>query len=127
MNLNQVMITIEGEILVAPENKLNLVYGFSSDLMSDVLVHANSERIASTSEILLITGLTNPQSVRTAEMADIPAIVFVRGKYPPAQTVTLAEASGIALIVSPYTMYETAGLLFQAGLQGIGKVAFVRQ
>ncbi|MFP3895452.1 MAG: hypothetical protein ACLFV5_01255 [Anaerolineales bacterium] len=79
--------------------------------MSDVL--AISHRNA-----LLLTGLTNPQVVRTAEMADIRAVVFVRGKYPPPETIALAEEKGITLLSSVYTMYESCGRLYQAGLRG---------
>jgi len=47
---------------------------------------------------LLFTGLTNPQVIRAAEMADIAAIVFVRGKLPPPETIALAEEKGIPII-----------------------------
>ncbi len=120
MNLNEIIKVIDGELLVEPSFNLEVEYAFASDLMSDVLVFASSN-------MLLITGLTNPQSVRTAEMADIPAILFVRGKYPPEGTLELAEETGIAVLLSPYTMFETSGLLYRSGLSGIGKVPIVRQ
>jgi len=82
-------------------------------LMSDVLAFTHAGT-------LLLTGLTNPQVVRTAEMAGIQAIVFVRGKYPPAETIALAEQENIPLLASHYTMYETCGRLYQAGLASCG-------
>ncbi|MFO7918191.1 MAG: DRTGG domain-containing protein [Anaerolineae bacterium] len=85
--------------------------GAAADLMSDVLAISHTDA-------LLMTGLTNPQVIRTAEMADIKAVVFVRGKYPPPETITLAEEKGIPLLSSPYTMYESCGRLYQAGLRG---------
>jgi predicted transcriptional regulator len=85
--------------------------GSAADLMSDVLA-------ISQTEALLLTGLTNPQVVRTAEMADIKAVVFVRGKYPPPETIALAEEKGIPLLSTSYTMYESCGRLYQAGLRG---------
>ena len=81
------------------------------DLMSDVLsfVKPNS---------LLLTGLTNPQVVRTAEMADLKAICFVRDKKPDQETVDMAESKNIPLLVTPIPMFESCGRLYQAGLPG---------
>jgi hypothetical protein len=67
-----------------------------------------------------MSGLTNPQVVRTAEMAGIKAIVFVRGKIPPEETVTLAEEKGIPLLASKYTMFETCGRVYDLGLPSCG-------
>jgi hypothetical protein len=63
-----------------------------------------------------LTGLTNPQVVRTAEMADIIAIVFVRGKLPPPETIALAEEKDIPLIAARYTLFEMCGRLYGAGM-----------
>ncbi len=84
-----------------------------ADLMSDVLAFTHAGT-------LLLTGLTNPQVVRTAEMAGILAIVFVRGKLPPAETIALAQEKGIPLLASKYTMYESCGRLYQRGLASCG-------
>jgi len=84
-----------------------------ADLMSDVLAFTHAGT-------LLLTGLTNPQVVRTAEMAGINAIVFVRGKVPPAETIALAKEKDIPLMATRYTMYETCGRLYEAGLPGCG-------
>jgi predicted transcriptional regulator len=81
----------------------------ASDLMSDVLSFMKPGS-------LLLTGLIHPQSVRTAEMADLAAIVFVRGKNPGPEVIGLADELGIPLIASPYGMYEISGRLFKAGL-----------
>ena len=67
-----------------------------------------------------MTGLTNPQVIRTAEMAGIVAIVFVRGKLPPPETIALAQDKDIPLLASKYTMYETCGRLYQTGLPSCG-------
>jgi len=83
-----------------------------ADLMSDVLA-------ATQPEAVLLTGLCNPQVVRTAQMADISAIVLVRGKHPPKTTIQLAEQEGIPLIVSPLGMFELCGRLYQAGLTSL--------
>lgn len=84
---------------------------YSSDLMSDVLSFCKSST-------LLLTGLTNPQSVRTAEMSEIAAVCFVHGKHPPEETVELARKNGIALLATPYSMFTACGKLYAAGLVG---------
>lgn len=86
----------------------------ASDLMSDVLSFMKPGS-------LLLTGLVHPQSVRTAEMAELAAIVFVRGKIPGADVVSLGDELGIPLIASSFSMYETCGLLYQAGLPPVWK------
>lgn len=120
MTLEEIAGLISGEFLVASPFSIDVDHACSSDLMSDVLVFVKPN-------MLLITGLTNPQAIRTADMAEAPAIVFVRGKYPPEETLNLAKELGIAVVLSPYTMFETAGLLFVAGLKGLGKLPIVRQ
>jgi predicted transcriptional regulator len=87
--------------------------GCGADLMSDVLAFTHEGT-------LLMSGLTNPQVVRTAEMAGIKAIVFVRSKLPPPETISLAEEKGIPLLASKYTMFETCGRLYRAGLPSCG-------
>lgn len=82
---------------------------FASDLMSDVLTLL-------TDNLLLITGLNNVQAIRTAEMADIRAVLFVRGKQPTEKMTELAHENGILLMGTPYSMYRTAGILYKAGL-----------
>jgi len=87
----------------------------AADLMSDVLAFGSEG-------MMLMTGLTNPQVVRTAEMAGISVVVFVRDKTPPPETIELAKDSGITILITRYTMYEACGRLYQAGLPGLGPV-----
>lgn len=86
--------------------------GCGADLMSDVLASIQPEAV-------LLTGLCNPQVVRTAVMADVKAIVLVRGKLPPKETIDLAIEENIPLISSPYGMFELCGRLYQAGLRSL--------
>ena len=86
--------------------------GCSADLMSDVLAYIQPHAV-------LLTGLVNPQVVRTAQMADVAAIVFVRGKVPREETIRLAEEVQIPLISSPFGMYELSGRLYQTGLPSL--------
>jgi len=80
-----------------------------SDLMSDVLAFAKEKK-------MLITGLVNPQVIRTAEMLDIFSIVFVRGKRPTPDMVALAEEKHMTLLSTEYTMYYACGVLFENGI-----------
>ena len=82
---------------------------FSSDMMSDVLAFSKGQPV-------LLTGLNNPQAVRTALMMDMECVVFVRGKYPTPEMISLAEQSQIALLSTTLTMFEASGRLYQAGL-----------
>jgi predicted transcriptional regulator len=114
MKLRDVLEIIEGKIITKhPDLDLDIEMGCGADLMSDVLAFTHQGT-------LLMSGLTNPQVVRTAEMAGIQAIVFVRGKIPPEDTISLAEEKGIPLLASKYTMFETCGRLYQFGLASCG-------
>ncbi|MDR1701543.1 MAG: hypothetical protein LBR56_02055 [Sporomusaceae bacterium] len=84
---------------------------FSADLMSDVLAFAQGN-------CLILTGLINSQVIRTAEMCDAAAVLFVRGKRPPPETVELAKANDLPLLSTEHLMYVSCGLLFQNGLDG---------
>jgi hypothetical protein len=110
MQLREVLEIVEGK-LVSPDVDLTqeVHLGGGADLMSDLLAFGQEG-------MLLMTGLTNPQVVRTAEMAGVAAIVFVRGKIPPPETIHLASQMGIPLLASQYTMFETCGRLYKAGL-----------
>ncbi len=111
MNLKEIIRIVEGKVLTRGINSdLDVSSGGASDLMSDVLAYVKPGS-------LLLTGLIHPQTIRTAEMADLSAIVFVRGKTPGPEAVELAEELGIPLIASPYGMYELCGRLYQAGLE----------
>ncbi len=114
MTLEEVLAAIDGKAISRDiDLGAPIAMACGADLMSDVLAFTHAGT-------LLLTGLTNPQVVRTAEMAGIDAVVFVRGKYPPPETIALAEEKGIPLLASRYTMYETCGRLYQTGLPGCG-------
>ncbi len=114
MTLEQVLSIIDGKVITKNADlSMQVDMACGADLMSDVLAFTHAGT-------LLLTGLTNPQVVRTADMAGIKAIVFVRGKLPPPETIALAEQRDIPLLASRYTMYETCGRLYQAGLPSCG-------
>ena len=110
MNLKEIKSILEANVLCGENflsKKIDVVYG--SDLMSDVLTFVESGS-------LLLTGLTNSQVVRTAEMAEISAICFVSGKTPQKETLQLAEEKQIPLLTTKYSMYEACGRLYKEGL-----------
>ncbi|MGE5628501.1 MAG: DRTGG domain-containing protein [Solirubrobacterales bacterium] len=90
---------------------VEIKYAFASDLMSDVLALANND-------VMLITGLTNIQTIRTAEMKDIKCIIFVRGKVPDESVIELARQNDMIILCTKLTMFNTCGLLHLSGLQG---------
>lgn len=116
MKLRELIEVLQADILVenhGPDEDIPL--GGAADLMSDVLAFGAAG-------MALLTGLTNPQVVRTAEMAGINVIVLVRDKNAPPETIELACELEITLVRTSYTMYEACGRLFGAGLPGLGVV-----
>ncbi|MDI3526449.1 MAG: hypothetical protein PWR03_632 [Tenuifilum sp.] len=113
MKLKELADLIEGNVVCCPDGlEQDVEFAFASDLMSDVLT-------VSKDRLVLITGLANMQAVRTAEMADILAVVFVRGKTISQDMIRLAEENGIVLIESPYTMFRASGVLYGKGLKPV--------
>ena len=67
---------------------------------------------------MLLSGLVNPQVVRTAEMMDMQCIVFVRGKHPDESIVGLARDRDIVLLSTQLPMFAACGMLYEKGLRG---------
>jgi predicted transcriptional regulator len=112
MKLTTVRDILNAEV-IACENLLeNEVFSAcGSDLMSDVLAFVKDQG-------LLLTGLNNPQVVRTSEMMDIKCIVFVRGKQPDPSVIELAKTKDMVIMKTKYALYTACGLLFGGGLKG---------
>lgn len=85
-----------------------------ADLMSDCLAFVEDQNI------LLLTGLNNPQVVRTAEMMDVKAIMFVRGKVPVEPVVELAKEKHIVVMYTENPMFSSCGKLYEKGIRGKG-------
>ena len=108
MTQEEIAKTIEGKIILP--TKANVYHGVACDLMSDVLTLDGED-------IVLLTGLVNVQTIRTAEMADIPLVVFLRGKQVDKKIVEMAEESGIGLIECKHSLFYVAGKLFAEGIK----------
>ncbi|MDI3538236.1 MAG: hypothetical protein PWP58_162 [Bacillota bacterium] len=111
MRLSEIVKILQAEVLVPADMERDVLTACGADLMSDVLTFSKERT-------LLLTGLTTPQVVRTAEIIDLAGIVFVRGKRPGPEVLELARAQGLPLMLTRFPMYESCGLLFQAGLGG---------
>ncbi|MCF8331541.1 MAG: hypothetical protein K9H84_03730 [Bacteroidales bacterium] len=104
---------IAGKILTASESESQFISkAFASDLMSDVLM-------LDSGHILLITGLSNPQVIRTAEMSDIKTVVVGRNKKCSSEMINLAKECDITLIESPYSIFKISGVLYESGINPI--------
>lgn len=86
---------------------------FATDLMSDALAMINN----SFDQTVLVTGICNSQSLRTAEMLDIEFIIYVRGKKPNQEVIQLAKEMGFNIFYTDYTMFEASGILYQMGMK----------
>ncbi len=113
MNLREIQKILNAEVLVGEEvlDQIEPRCVCGSDLMSDVLTFTKEKT-------LLLTGLTNSQVIRTADMIDLSAVVFVRGKKPPPEVIEMARKNNLPLLSTVLPLYETCGLLYMAGLKG---------
>jgi predicted transcriptional regulator len=112
MKIREIAKLLDADVLCGEELLDGEVHSACGcDMMSDVLAFVKEQAV-------LLTGLCNPQVVRTAEMMDMRCIVFVRGKVPSADIVALAEESGIAVLTSNERMYVACGKLYSNGLSG---------
>ena len=113
MKIEQIAELLNGKVVCGEkflDRCVNSV--FASDLMSDVLTLKSDD-------LLLMTGLGNVQTIRTAEMSDINTIIFVRNKKVNEDMLQLASENDMVLIECPYSMFRASGILYQAGLEPI--------
>jgi predicted transcriptional regulator len=113
MKVGQIAELLNGKVVCGQDlldRNVNSV--FASDLMSDVLTLKSDN-------LVLMTGLGNVQTIRTAEMSDINTIIFVRNKKVNQEMLELAAENDMVLIECPYSMFRASGILYQAGLKPI--------
>ena len=112
MKITQIKQLLDAEVLVGEDNlEQDMLSACGSDMMSDVLAFVKDHAV-------LLTGLTNLQVVRTAQMMDMKCIVFVRGKTPSEDALELARNFGIVLLSTKERMYNACGRLYSNGLTG---------
>jgi hypothetical protein len=114
MTVRDIVSTLEGSLLTGEELlDLDIKAACGADLMSDVMAFVKDG-------VVLLTGLVNPQSIRTADLMDIRVIVFVRGKVPPKDMIAEAKANGMAVITTRYSMFLACGRLYESGIRSGG-------
>ena len=111
MKVQNIVNILKAEILAEGDLQEEVKTAFGSDMMSDVLAFVKDQSV-------LLTGLVNPQVVRTAEMMDMHCIIFVRGKRPDETVLSLARQKDITILATPYRMFTACGLLYENGLEG---------
>jgi predicted transcriptional regulator len=114
MKVSEIVRVLEAEVLTGNEDsELEITSACGSDLMSDVMAYVKEN-------ILLLTGLNNPQVIRTAEMMDIKIVTFVRGKSPDQNIIKLAKEKDIMVLATKHPMFIACGKLYNAGITGRG-------
>jgi predicted transcriptional regulator len=112
MKIREIKSILNAELICGEEFLDNEVFtACGSDMMSDVLAYVKEQAV-------LLSGLVNPQVVRTAEMMDMKCIVFVRGKRPDLDMIDLAVDRDIVLLGTSLEMFTACGLLYKSGLKG---------
>lgn len=112
MTVNDIKKLLNADILCGEEFADREVHtACGSDMMSDVLAFVKDQSV-------LLTGLCNPQAIRTAEMMDIVCIVFVRGKLPDESMIELAHERELVILTTPMRMFPACGILYENGLRG---------
>ena len=110
MKISEIANLLSAKVLCCEDKLENEVHSAcGSDMMSDVLAYVKNQAV-------LITGLVNPQVIRTCEMMDMRCVVFVRNKEPSPEMIALAKDAGIVVLASQKRMFEACGLLYNAGL-----------
>jgi len=114
MTVREIVEILDARVFIGAEGlDLEVQSACGADLMSDVMAFVKDR-------VVLLTGLVNPQSLRTADLLDIKVIVFVRGKKPTDDLLEMAKESGMILLSTKYSMFLACGKLYEAGLRGGG-------
>ena len=111
MKAKEIQRLLNAQLMCGPLPEDEILTACGSDMMSDVLAFPKERMV-------LLTGLTNPHTIRTSELLDVALIVFVRGKLPTQEIMDMAEDAGIAVLSTKHTLYEACGKLYSNGLPG---------
>lgn len=110
MKVSQIISLLEAQDHTGAPGDMVIESACGADLMSDVMAYVKED-------VVLLTGLVNIQTVRTAGLLDIQLIIFVRGKYPTPEMVQEAKSAGITLLTTRYSLFLSCGILYEAGLR----------
>ena len=116
MKVRERLDLVEGQILYLEDESIldkDYTSAFSTDLMSDALAFCKDDNDTT----LFLTSLTNVQALRTAEVLDMEAILFVSGKPMDQTLVNMAENLGINIFQTQYTTFHVCGMLYEAGVR----------
>lgn len=111
MKVQDIIDILGAEVINEGDMDAEIKTACGSDMMSDVLAFVKEQSV-------LLTGLVNPQVVRTADMMDMHCIVFIRGKSPDDTIIELAKQRDITILKTRYRMFTACGKLYDAGLRG---------
>lgn len=113
MKLSEIKDLLQCEVLTGEEAlSIDVHQVVASDGMSEILAFAKSTE-------LMITGLTNIQSIRTADIAGVSAVIYCRGKRPDARVVEFAKNKRIPVLVTKMVMFDICAILYNKGLKGV--------
>ena len=111
MTVTDAVKILDGQFFCGEDKAdMEILSACGADLMSDVMAFVKDR-------VILLTGLVNPQVIRTAELLDIHSIIFVRGKAPSRDMIEMAEQSDIILGGTKLPMFLSCGKLYEAGLK----------
>lgn len=110
MKIKEIAELTKARVVVGNDATIGeILRGYSSDLMSDVLT-------LDTDQLLLISGLANLQLIRTAEMADVAVVLLARGKKTSPEMIEMAAKADLVIMESPFSLFRASGVLFANGL-----------
>ena len=113
MKLSEVVELLNAKVITCGEHlDREVKFGFASDLLSDVLT-------VDIDNLLLLTGMANLQAIRTAEMAEIKCVAFVRDKKMTPEMIELASENNIVTLETPFSMFHSVAILHDNGLKPV--------
>jgi predicted transcriptional regulator len=113
MKLAEIRDILECEVLTDDDDlSVEVHQVVASDGMSEILAFAKSSE-------LMITGLTNIQSIRTADIAGVSAVIYCRGQRPDKKVVDFAKLKRIPVMITKMVMFDICGILYNKGLKGV--------
>ena len=114
MNVESITRLLEGRVATSCDSAgLNVSRAFTADLMSDVLTLKQCD------DVILLSGLANIQTIRTAEMANLSLVVLVRGKRASDEMIQLAEENEICIIETSFSAFRASAVLYNAGIKSL--------